>query len=80
MVKSQIKGPCGILEEVFVTKIGGFQLLVIVTGDLVLDATILVIIFWDFLMFYQIFLSPQVKRIVIISSKYGIRVAERHKT
>ena len=33
---------------------------------------ILVIIFWDFLMFYQIFLSPQVKRIVIISNKHGI--------
>ena len=31
--------------------------------------TILVIIFWDFLMFYQIFFSPQVKRIVIISNK-----------
>ena len=34
--------------------------------------TILVIIFCDFLMFYQIFLSPQVKRIVIISNKHGI--------
>ena len=34
--------------------------------------TILVIIFWDFLMFYQIFLSPQVKRIVIISNKHAI--------
>ena len=34
--------------------------------------TILVIIFWDFLMFYQIFLSPQEKRIVIISNKRGI--------
>ena len=26
----------------------------------------------DFFMFYQIFLSPQVKRIVIVSNKYGI--------
>ena len=34
--------------------------------------TILAIIFWDFLMFYQIFLSPQVKRIVIIDNKHGI--------
>ena len=33
--------------------------------------TNLVIIFWDFLMFYQILLSPQVKRIVIISNKHG---------
>ena len=35
-------------------------------------STILVIIFWDLLMFYQIFLSPQVKRIVIITNKYSI--------
>ena len=34
--------------------------------------TILAIIFWDFLMFYQIFLSSQVKQIVIISNKHGI--------
>ena len=34
--------------------------------------TILVIIFLDLLMFYQSFLSPQVKRIVIISNKLGI--------
>ena len=37
-----------------------------------LSATILVIIFSDFLMFHQIFLSPQGKRIVIISNKHGI--------
>ena len=34
--------------------------------------TILVITFSDFLMFYQIFLSPQLKRIVIVSNKHGI--------
>ena len=34
------------------------------------QATILVVIFCDFLMFYQIFLSPQVKRLVIISNKH----------
>ena len=34
--------------------------------------TILVIIFCDFLMFYQILFSPQVKGIVIISNKHGI--------
>ena len=34
--------------------------------------TIMVIIFLDFLMFYQIFLSPQVKQIVIISNRHGI--------
>ena len=30
------------------------------------------IILWDFLMFYQIFLSPQVKRSSIISNKQGV--------
>ena len=34
--------------------------------------TILAIIFWDILMFDKIFLSPQVKRIVITSNKHGI--------
>ena len=36
------------------------------------SATILPIIFWDILMFDKIFVSPQVKRIVIISNKHGI--------
>ena len=35
-------------------------------------STILVIIFWEFLMFYQISISPQVRRIVINSNKHGI--------
>ena len=30
------------------------------------------IILWDFLMFYQIFLSPQVKRSAITSNKQGV--------
>ena len=34
--------------------------------------TIIFIILWDFLMFYQIFLSPQVKRYAIITYKHGI--------
>ena len=34
-------------------------------------ATIMGIILWDFLMLYQIFLSPQVKRSAIISNKQG---------
>ena len=29
-------------------------------------------IFWDFLVFYQIFLSPQVKQCAIITYKHGI--------
>ena len=33
---------------------------------------IMVIIFWDFLMFDQTFLSPQVKQSAIISNKHGI--------
>ena len=35
-------------------------------------ATILVILFRDFVMFYQVFLSPQVKQCVIISNKHGV--------
>ena len=34
--------------------------------------TIIFIIFWDFLMFYRIFLLPQVKRWAIITYKHGI--------
>ena len=34
--------------------------------------TIIFIIFWDFFIFYQIFLSPRVKRSAIISNKHGI--------
>ena len=34
--------------------------------------TIAVILFWGFVMFDQIFLSPQKKRSVIISSKHGL--------
>ena len=30
------------------------------------------IILWDLLMFYQIFLSPQVKQSLIISNKQGV--------
>ena len=32
----------------------------------------MVIIFWDILMFDEIFLSPQVRRNVIISNKHGM--------
>ena len=37
------------------------------------QATITFIIFWDFSMFYQIFLSAQVKRCVLTTYKHGIR-------
>ena len=37
-----------------------------------ISLTIIFIIFWDFLIFYQISLSPQVKRCVIITYKHGI--------
>ena len=33
---------------------------------------ILIIIFSDFLMFYQIFVKPQLKQIMIISNKHGL--------
>ena len=35
-------------------------------------STIIFIIFWDFLTFYQIFLSPKVKRCAIITYKHSI--------
>ena len=37
-----------------------------------MQPTITFIIFWDFLMFYQIFLSPQVKRCAIVTYKHGL--------
>ena len=38
----------------------------------VLVPTISFIIFWDFSMFYQTFLSPQAKRWAIITDKHGV--------
>ena len=38
----------------------------------VIVATIMEIMLWDVLMFYQIFLSPQVKRGAVISNKKGV--------
>ena len=40
--------------------------------DTIFEPTIMFIIFLDFSMFYQIFLSPQVKRGVIITFKHGL--------
>ena len=34
--------------------------------------TIIFIIFCDFLMFYQVFLSPEVKKYAVITNKHGI--------
>ena len=44
------------------------------SGDFVTNSrpTIIFIIFWDFLMFYQIFLSQQVKQFAIITFKHSI--------
>ena len=39
---------------------------------LLLETTIIFMIFWNFLMFHQIFLSPQVKWWAIITDKHGI--------
>ena len=47
-------------------------LLFLVQFSLNLRSTILAIIFWDILMFDQIFVSPQVKQIVTVSNKHGI--------
>ena len=37
-----------------------------------LQHSIIFIIFWDIFMFYQVFLSPQVKQSTIISQKHGL--------
>ena len=42
------------------------------TARMPLFSTIIFIIFWDFLMVYQIFLSPQVKPCEIITYTHGI--------
>ena len=39
---------------------------------IMLQSTIMDLIFWDFVILYQIFFSPQVKRSVIVSNKHGI--------
>ena len=40
--------------------------------SIMLQSTIMDIIFWDFVILYQIFFSSQVKQSVIISNKHGI--------
>ena len=37
-----------------------------------IEATITVIVFGDYLIFYQMFLSPQVKQSLIVSNKHSI--------
>ena len=44
---------------------------VIITWNLEEWSSIICIIFWDFLMFYQIFSSPQLKRFANITYKHG---------
>ena len=46
---------------------------------LYLLATIMFIVFWDFLIAEQIFLSPQVKRSLIFKNKLVDKVAKRLK-
>ena len=41
-------------------------------GIELVPSNIIFIIFWDFLKFYQIFLSPQVKRCTVITYKHAI--------
>ena len=50
-----------------------FKLLIKILNVFLSTNIILVVIFWDFLIFHQIFISPQVKRSVIISNKLGIQ-------
>ena len=43
-----------------------------ISSNLQIKPSIMVVIFWDFLIFDQIFLSPQVKRTASISNKHAI--------
>ena len=45
---------------------------IVIFSLLKIKATIIFIIIWDFSMFYQIFLSPQVEWCVIVTYKHGI--------
>ena len=47
-------------------------------SEMYLEPTIIIIVFRDFLMFYQILISPQVKRCVIITHKHGIYELPNH--
>ena len=62
-------GPPGVADPVLELKTK-FTLSAIFLSSVI--ATVKVIIFWDFLIFYKIFLSPQVKRSVIFSNKHAI--------
>ena len=42
------------------------------TPALSFEATVIFVIFWDFSMFYQIFLLPQVKQCAITTYKHGM--------
>ena len=73
-----------IIPFIEVLRLGDPSLIWHLKKDLKLSATIIFILFWDFLAFEQIFLSLQVKRSVINSNKLVIEVAswvaERLKT
>ena len=47
---------------------------------IMLQSTIVDIIFWDFVILYQILFSPQVKRSVIISNKHGTYIMSSCRT
>ena len=49
-----------------------FRLGIVVNRGVLISSTIIFIIFWDFLMFCQIFILPQVKRCAIITYKHSI--------
>ena len=51
---------------------GGIYTVFVIKPTLFFETAIIFIIFWDFLMFYQIFLSPQVKLCAIITYKHGM--------
>ena len=68
LVSKQFQPWCYVQHDLFIAFSGNMKF----QHPRKLVSTIMVIIFRDFFMFYQIFLSLQVKQIVIISNKYTI--------
>ena len=63
-----IKGPSKAIENHTKKQNGGYLSMTLAK----LEATIIFIIFWDFFIFYQIFLSPEVKWSAFSSNKQDI--------
>ena len=74
MLESLFARVAGLEDCNFINKRLQYQCFIMNVAEFFRTPTTMVIIFGNFLMFDQIFYSPQVKRSVIISNKHGIYV------